>query len=102
MQPIPPDWDYLTLEQPAIGQFVRELRQMLSLTQEKFAAQLGVTFPTINRWENGHAVPSPLALRQISQLLNQLDKSPDPTLRQRSQTLRTRYFNNSPTPRTGP
>ncbi|WP_347242564.1 helix-turn-helix transcriptional regulator [Nostoc sp. FACHB-888] len=24
------------------------------MTQEKFAAKLGVTFLTINRWENGH------------------------------------------------
>jgi putative transcriptional regulator len=34
---------------------VRELRQRTGLTQEKFAAKLGVTFPTINRWENGRA-----------------------------------------------
>jgi putative transcriptional regulator len=28
-----------------------------------------VTFPTINRWENGRAKPSPLALKQIEDLL---------------------------------
>lgn len=89
---MPPNRDYLDLEQPVMGYFIRELRQMLGLTQEKFAAQLGVTFPTINRWENGHAVPSPLALRQVSQLLSQLDKSPDPVLRQRSQALQAKYF----------
>jgi len=31
-------------------------------------AKLGVTSPTINRWENGRAKPSPLALKQIEDL----------------------------------
>ena len=84
--------DYLGIEQPAIGQLIRELRQTLQLTQEKFAAQLGVSFPTINRWENGHATPSPLALRQIEILLNQLSESPDAALRERSQVIRGNYF----------
>ena len=66
----------LGIEQPAIGQLIRELRQTLKLTQAKFAVQLGVSFPTINRWENGHAMPSPLALRQLETLLNQLSQSP--------------------------
>lgn len=84
--------DYLGIEQPVIGQLIRELRQTLKLTQEKFAAQLGVSFPTINRWENGHATPSPLALRQIDTLLHQLSESPDTTLRERSQVMRGKYF----------
>ena len=48
---------------------VLNLRERTGLTQEKFAAKLGVTFPTINRWENGKAKPSPLALKQIEELL---------------------------------
>lgn len=48
---------------------VRELREGMGLTQEKFAAKLGVTFPTINRWENGRSKPSPLALQRIKELL---------------------------------
>ena len=55
-----------------IPQLVRELRGRTGLTQEKFAAKLGVTFPTINRWENGRAKPSPLALKQIEDLLRGL------------------------------
>lgn len=65
---------------------------MLGLSQRKFAAQLGVTFPTLNRWEKGHATPSPLALKQIEALLNQLADSSDEALRQQSQTLRAKYF----------
>ena len=55
--------------QADIPRLVRELRERTGLTQEKFAAKLGVTFPTINRWENGRARPSPLALKQIEDLL---------------------------------
>mgnify|MGYP000923334226 FL=1 len=51
-----------------ISRLVRELRERTGLTQEKFAAKLGVTYPTINRWENGRAKPSPLALKQIDDL----------------------------------
>ena len=51
---------------------VRELRQRTGLTQEKFAARLGVTFPTINRWEKGRSKPSPLALKRIEELLRDL------------------------------
>jgi putative transcriptional regulator len=51
---------------------VLELRKRTGLTQEKFAARLGVTFPTINRWENGRAKPSPLAMKQIEDLLRNL------------------------------
>ena len=49
-----------------------QLRQTLGLTQEKLAQKLGVSFPTINRWENGRSKPSPLALKQIEDLLQGL------------------------------
>jgi DNA-binding transcriptional regulator YiaG len=56
-----------------IASFVHDLRARTGLTQEKFAARLGVTFPTINRWENGRAKPSPLALKQILVLARELE-----------------------------
>jgi putative transcriptional regulator len=40
---------------------VRELRSRLGLTQEKLGALLGVSFATVNRWENRRTSPSPLA-----------------------------------------
>ena len=52
-------------DQTDIPRLIRDLRQRTGLTQEKFAARLGVTFPTINRWENGRARPSPLAMEKI-------------------------------------
>jgi len=65
-------------EQYSMARLVRELRELTGLTQEKFAAKLGVTFPTINRWENDRAKPSPLALQKIESLLRSLgDKGND-------------------------
>jgi putative transcriptional regulator len=60
--------------QADISRLIRTLRERTGLTQEKFAAKLGVTFPTINRWENGRAKPSPLALKQIEDMLRNLGK----------------------------
>ena len=58
--------------QTDIPMLIRELRERTGLTQEKFAAKLGVTFPTINRWENGRAKPSPLAMQKIEELLRSM------------------------------
>jgi putative transcriptional regulator len=56
---------------------IRELRTRTGLTQEKFAAKLSVTFPTINRWENGRAKPSPLAIQKIEELLRSMGDNDD-------------------------
>ncbi len=55
-----------------IGRLVRSLRERLELSQERFAARLGVTFSSVNRWENGRAKPSPLAMKQIEELVDGL------------------------------
>jgi len=68
--------------QAEIPRLIRELRDRTGLTQEKFAAKLGVTFPTINRWENGRAKPSPLALKQIEDLLRGLGERGDDLLQE--------------------
>ena len=39
-----------------------KLRKRLGMTQAKFAATIGVSFATVNRWERGHFSPSPLAM----------------------------------------
>lgn len=80
------------LKQPEVGNLVRELRQLTQLTQEQFAGVLGVTCSTLNRWENGHMQPSPLALRQIHSVLDQLAQSPSGLLRHGRTTLLDKYF----------
>lgn len=60
------------MQQPEVEQFICDLRQRLKLTQEELAAELGVTFATVNCWENRHTTPSRLAMRQIENLLRQM------------------------------
>lgn len=45
------------------------LRSKLDLTQASLAEKLGVSLPTVNRWENGKVVPSQLAWDKIQRLL---------------------------------
>lgn len=44
---------------------VKGVRQQLGLSQEELAHELGVSFSTINRWENSKTVPFKLARRQF-------------------------------------
>ena len=62
-------------EERDYGALVKTLRQRLGLTQEQFAHHLGVTFASVNRWENGQVKPSPLA----RQKLEALDRQTMPT-----------------------
>lgn len=57
-----------------IAQHVLEIRLQMGLTQEQFAAKLGVSFPTVNRWENKKTKPSPLAIQKLQKLLSSLKK----------------------------
>ena len=57
-----------------IPKMIRDLRVALGLTQEQFAAKVGVTFSTVNRWENSKGKPSPLAMTQIQQLAKKVLK----------------------------
>lgn len=59
---------------PPSAQFLRSVRKHLRLSQEKFAARLGITFPTINRWENGRAKPSPLGWEQVRKLVEEINQ----------------------------
>ncbi len=63
----------LVTDQPEVGRLIRELRQITGLTQEQFAAALGVTFSTINRWENGRSKPSPMAMARIQEKFQELE-----------------------------
>jgi len=47
---------------------IKRLRARLGLTQAGLAERLGVSFPTINRWENGKSRPSQLSWSQILKL----------------------------------
>jgi DNA-binding transcriptional regulator YiaG len=60
------------ITQADIPRLIRNLREQTGLTQEKFAAKLGATLPTINRWKSGRAKPSPLAMQKVEELLRSM------------------------------
>lgn len=47
------------------GQRIKRLRGRLGLTQVQFAELMGVSFASVNRWENGQSNPSALAWQRI-------------------------------------
>ena len=63
------------MDQQDVPKMVRELRAALGLTQEQFAAKIGVTVATVNRWENDKGKPYPLAMRQLEKLQKQLNRN---------------------------
>lgn len=44
---------------------IKQIRSYLKLSQTEFAEQLGVSFQTVNRWENGKVIPNRLAQSKI-------------------------------------
>lgn len=54
------------IQQNAEG--VKAIRTRLGLTQVALAEKLGVSYPTVNRWEKGRAKPSPVLWRKLLDL----------------------------------
>ncbi|MBQ7364086.1 MAG: helix-turn-helix transcriptional regulator [Clostridia bacterium] len=50
-----------------ISKLLKDVRQRLQMGQVELAEALGVSFATVNRWENGHFKPTPVALRALKQ-----------------------------------
>ena len=55
---------------------VRAIRAALDLTQEELADRLGVSFPTVNRWEGGHTRPQRAARLAIEALAEECGVTP--------------------------
>jgi len=53
-----------------LGRRIKELREMLGLTQPAFAEKIGVTKRAVQEWEAGRRSPSEPVLRQIEQTFN--------------------------------
>ena len=53
-----------------IAEELKKLRQQQGWSQEYLARTLGVSFATVNRWENGKTKPSRLAQEKIKQVAN--------------------------------
>jgi len=53
---------------------VKDIRKQLRLTQEELAYELGVSFATINRWENAKTTPFKLARKQFDAFCKKMEK----------------------------
>lgn len=52
---------------------IKELRQKMVVSQVELAEKLGVSFATVNRWENGLHVPNYKMKREILKLCKKYD-----------------------------
>jgi len=53
---------------------VKEVRKQLGISQEDLAHALGVSFATVNRWENEKTSPSKLARTQFDLFCEEMRK----------------------------
>ena len=52
---------------------IKKIRSHMNMNQTEFAELLNVTFATVNRWENGRALPNKLAQDKIYDLCKEYD-----------------------------
>ncbi len=62
---------------------IKRFRKRFGLTQVELAQRLGVSFTTVNRWENGQTRPSPLAWSR----LQRMDGSESPAAQSRQEAV---------------
>jgi transcriptional regulator with XRE-family HTH domain len=68
---------------------VKDLRQRLGLTQEQLAHELGVTFSTVNQWENGRRRPQPFLRKRLLEMKASPDMvSPQSSIKVQTRTLK--------------
>jgi len=67
-----------------IPKLVKELRARLGLTQEQFAQKVGVTFSSVNHWENGKRTPQPFLIQRLVEMKEELDAKNKASLKRKS------------------
>ena len=78
---------------------IKNIREYLNISQAEFAEKLGVTFATVNRWENGRSVPTKLAQNTLYEycksrnvpvydmILNKIKSASDSIVLEKGRTL---------------
>lgn len=59
------------------SRLVKALRQTRALTQEALAREIGVSFSTLNKWENGRQRPQPYLASRIVELARAAGLDPE-------------------------
>lgn len=65
----------MKLISPDYAVMVKQARRQLSISQEDLARELGVSYATVNRWENGQAKPSKLARAQLDAFFERMQEA---------------------------
>lgn len=52
---------------------IKQIRENLNMSQTELAEKLNVTFATVNRWENGRAVPNKIAQTKLYEICKEND-----------------------------
>jgi putative transcriptional regulator len=60
------------LKQPEFSQLIQELRRRVGLTQTELAERIGVSYYSVNRWENQKTMPVALALKRVEEILHEM------------------------------
>lgn len=47
------------------NELLKDVRKELMMTQEQLAHEIGVSFSTLSRWENGHTTPILMARKSV-------------------------------------
>ena len=71
-----------------IPDILKQLRAELELSQEELANRLGVSFSTLNRWENGKSVPRGKAKQAIADLMAEVEFDSNRTISNKRQRRR--------------
>lgn len=50
---------------------IKRIRLFMGWSQERLAREVGVSFCTVNRWENGKTAPSPMAIKIMKTLVEE-------------------------------
>ncbi len=72
------------MSKSGISALVKELRERLDLTQQQFAQRVGITYSTVNHWENGKRVPLPSLVNRLLELKEELDAQNRQALKRRA------------------
>jgi len=79
------------MEETDVPGLVKRLRERMGgLTQEQFAREVGVTFSTVNLWENGRRRPQPYLLKRLLEMEASLGEEGSPEKKQGRKPKRER------------
>lgn len=71
---------YITVSMRPVAERIKRYRVSMGLSQEQLARQIGVSWATVQRWESGKTLPSPLAMVRLDEILGDVLEREQPRL----------------------